>query len=116
MLRNTLIFLSENSTARSISMRAPGARTMARRFVAGETLEEGLAAARTLVDAGFNVSLDYLGESVRSREEARAASSPSSSVSPATKRRAIVRAPGARMETERATLFSLRKMSVLRSN
>ena len=73
MLRNTLIFLSENSVARSVSMRAPGARTMARRFVAGETLEEGLEAARALVDAGFNVSLDYLGESVSSRDEARAA-------------------------------------------
>ena len=46
---------------------------MARRFVAGETLEEGLEAARVLVQGGFNVSLDYLGESVSSREEARAA-------------------------------------------
>ena len=73
MLRDTLIFLSENRAARTIAMRAPGARTMARRFVAGETLDDGLAAARELVRAGFAVSLDYLGESVHNRDEARAA-------------------------------------------
>ncbi|HUF51671.1 MAG TPA: proline dehydrogenase family protein [Longimicrobiales bacterium] len=73
MLRESIIFLSESSTARAFSMRAPGARTMARRFVAGETLDDGLAAARELVAKGFTVSLDYLGESVSSRAEARAA-------------------------------------------
>jgi proline dehydrogenase len=55
-------------------MHAPGARSMARRFVAGETVADGIAAARALADAGFMVSLDCLGESVKSREEARAAS------------------------------------------
>jgi proline dehydrogenase len=73
MLRETFIFLSENDLARRISTRAHGARTMARRFVAGETLEEGLAAARQLVADGFHVTLDYLGESVQTREEATAA-------------------------------------------
>lgn len=74
MLRRTLLFLSESELARRISMSAPGARTMARRFVAGETVEDGIETARALVSAGFFVSLDYLGESVHSREEARAAS------------------------------------------
>jgi proline dehydrogenase len=73
MLREAFIFLSENGLARRISTRAPGARTMSRRFVAGETLADGLAAARRLVERGFFVSLDYLGESVHSREEATAA-------------------------------------------
>jgi proline dehydrogenase len=73
VLRRTFIFLSESDRARRVSMAAPGARAMARRFVAGETIEDGLAAARTLVAAGFGVSLDYLGESVTSREEATAA-------------------------------------------
>jgi proline dehydrogenase len=73
VLRETFIFLSENGLARRISMNAPGARTMARRFVAGETVTDGLDAARQLVERGFGVSLDYLGESVSSREEARAA-------------------------------------------
>ncbi|HSJ30981.1 MAG TPA: proline dehydrogenase family protein [Longimicrobiales bacterium] len=73
MLRDVFIFLSENALARRMSMSAPGARTMSRRFVAGETIEDGLNAARALVARGFFVSLDYLGESVRTREEAEAA-------------------------------------------
>ena len=54
-------------------MSAPGARAVSRRFVAGETIDDGLSAARELVGRGFFVSLDYLGESVRTREEATAA-------------------------------------------
>lgn len=73
LLRDAFIFLSENSLARRFSMHAPGARGMARRFVAGETIDDGLNAARDLVARGFFVSLDYLGESVKSREEAVAA-------------------------------------------
>ncbi|HSJ26326.1 MAG TPA: proline dehydrogenase family protein [Longimicrobiales bacterium] len=70
MLRETFIFLSENPLARRISTGAPGARSMARRFVAGETVDDGVSAARELVGNGFTVSLDYLGESVNSRAEA----------------------------------------------
>jgi proline dehydrogenase len=73
LLREAFIFLSESSLARRISMNAPGARSTARRFVAGETIDDGLRAALKLVDAGFTVSLDYLGESVSSRDEAIAA-------------------------------------------
>jgi proline dehydrogenase len=73
LLRETFIRLSESDLARRFATRAPGARSMARRFVAGETIDEGIRAAHVLVDQGFGVSLDYLGESVSSREEARAA-------------------------------------------
>jgi proline dehydrogenase len=73
MLREAFIFLSENNLARRFSTKAPGASALSRRFVAGETLDDGLDAARRLVDAGYAVSLDYLGESVSSREEATAA-------------------------------------------
>jgi proline dehydrogenase len=68
-----LIFLSENDAARKFSMHAPGARSMARRFVAGETIDDGIDAAKRLAEAGFGVSLDCLGESVKSRDEAREA-------------------------------------------
>ncbi|HSJ06568.1 MAG TPA: hypothetical protein VK936_07695, partial [Longimicrobiales bacterium] len=68
MLREVFIFLSENGLARRISTRAPGARTMSRRFVAGETLDDGIDATRRLVDQGFHATLDFLGESVRTRE------------------------------------------------
>ncbi len=45
----------------------------ARRFIAGETIEEALGAARTIQDQGYLLTLDYLGESVRTSEAASAA-------------------------------------------
>lgn len=48
-------------------------RRIAARFVAGETLDDGLAAAGGLVRRGAGVSLDYLGEDVTTASEARAA-------------------------------------------
>jgi proline dehydrogenase len=71
LLRDALIYLSGSSTARKVVKNAPGARAMARRFVAGETVEDGIAATRALNKAGMSVTLDYLGESVSNREEAR---------------------------------------------
>lgn len=73
MLRQSLIFLSGNSVARRIAMHAPGARSMARRFVAGESVEDGIRTTRALNDVGMTVTLDYLGESVSRRNEATAA-------------------------------------------
>ena len=66
MLRDTLIYLSGSGTARRFVTHAPGARSMARRFVAGETIEDGINATRALNKAGMAVTLDYLGESVSS--------------------------------------------------
>ena len=45
----------------------------ARRFIAGETVEEAVAAVRDLPGKGLNLTLDYLGESVASAEAAAAA-------------------------------------------
>ena len=73
MLRSTLLRLSESSTARRIATRAPLASTFARRFVAGDTIDDAIAATRQLNHAGMTATLDYLGESVSSRDEARAA-------------------------------------------
>ena len=73
MLSDLLIYLSNSKTARNLVRNAPGARHMARRFAAGETIEDGIAAARELNRNGAMVTLDYLGESVTNREEARAA-------------------------------------------
>ena len=46
---------------------------MARRFVAGETLDEAIAAARKCNEAGMLVSLDYLGENVSTTADAQRA-------------------------------------------
>lgn len=73
MFRDVLVHLSESAMLRRVATHAPGARTMARRFVAGETVEDGVAAARELNAAGIRVTLDNLGESVDTRDEARAA-------------------------------------------
>jgi len=44
--------------------------SFARRFIAGETVEEAIAASKTLQSRGFHLTLDYLGESVRTHQEA----------------------------------------------
>jgi proline dehydrogenase len=73
VLRQTFILLSESGLARTIVTRAPFTGAAARRFVAGETVDDAIAAARELNDAGMTVTLDYLGESVHDRAEATAA-------------------------------------------
>jgi len=47
-----------------------GERSFGRRFIAGETVDEAIAAARTLQANGLHVTLDYLGESVATIAEA----------------------------------------------
>ncbi len=64
MLRRFLLYLSTAKWARAIMTHFFLARRVARRFVAGETLDEALAVARTLNARGLLVTLDYLGESV----------------------------------------------------
>jgi len=70
MLRQSLLFLSENRAAQRMVLESPLARGLAERFVAGETLDSAVSAARTVNADGLTVSLDYLGESVTTREEA----------------------------------------------
>ena len=48
-------------------------QSFARRFIAGETIEEAIDAARSIQAQGLLLTLDYLGESVRTLEEADAA-------------------------------------------
>jgi proline dehydrogenase len=46
-------------------------RPAVRRFIAGETLGEGLAAAAALRNKGIDATLDLLGEAIASEEDAR---------------------------------------------
>ena len=57
--------------ASTYGMRGP--RSFARRFIAGETIEEAIQAARAVETAGMLQTLDLLGESVGSMAEADAA-------------------------------------------
>ena len=71
MLRATLLKLSEHKGFANWITSNGTTRRMARRFVAGETLDEAIAAARACNDAGMFASLDYLGENVSSTTEAQ---------------------------------------------
>lgn len=70
MLRSSFIALSQNRQARAFSERSSIGRRLSSRFVAGMTVPEALSVARRLNDDGISVSLDSLGESVLSAEQA----------------------------------------------
>jgi proline dehydrogenase len=72
MLRSTLLYLSNQPHVFRFVRNNRLAKSFARRFVAGETLDEALAAVRTLNAKGITASLDELGESVTNEREARA--------------------------------------------
>ena len=70
MLRSALLYLSEAEWAKDLITNFFVARRVARRFVAGETLDDALAAIKKLNAQGLDVTLDYLGESVESEQDA----------------------------------------------
>src|SRR5271167_3654959 len=73
MLRATLLKLSESKGFANWVVSNSSTKRMAHRFVAGETLDEALAAARECNNAGMLVSLDYLGENVATTSDAQRA-------------------------------------------
>src|SRR5439155_18226794 len=73
MLRSALLYLSDQPRVFKFVRNNRLARRFAHRFVAGETLDEALAAVRTLNARKIRASLDLLGESVTNDREARAA-------------------------------------------
>lgn len=72
MLKNTLLYMAQNESVRKFVMSNRAARGVSRRFVAGEALDEAMAATKVLNQQGLHVSLDYLGENVSDEQEARA--------------------------------------------
>jgi proline dehydrogenase len=73
MIRQTLLYLSNQQHIFRFVRNNGLAQRLARRFVAGETLEDALSAVEVLNRKGISASLDLLGESVRNEQEARAA-------------------------------------------
>src|SRR6266700_3057503 len=71
MLRSTLLKLSDSKGFANWVTSNGTTRRMARRFVAGETLDEAIAAARGCNNAGMLASLDYLGENVATISDAQ---------------------------------------------
>ena len=73
MMRNALLWLSEQQQIFNFVRRNGLAKSFASRFVAGETIPEAVAAATALEAKGITASLDLLGESVTQAQEAEAA-------------------------------------------
>jgi proline dehydrogenase len=72
MLRRFLLYFSAASWARTMTVHFGLARRVARRFIAGETIDDAVRAVRDLNAHGLLVSLDYLGESVERAEDTQA--------------------------------------------
>jgi proline dehydrogenase len=72
-MRASLLWLSRRRSLGRMATRIPLTRSMVARFVAGETLDEAIAALQKLHAAGFRTTVDVLGEAVASIGAARAA-------------------------------------------
>jgi len=72
MLKNTLLSMAQNESVRRFVINNHTVRGVSRRFVAGEDLNDALAATEKLNQRGLHVTLDYLGENVTDEQEARA--------------------------------------------
>jgi proline dehydrogenase len=70
VVRSFFLFLSHLKWLRRWMETSAIAQRLATRFVAGETLDQALAVARKLNAEGITVTLDHLGESVSTLEEA----------------------------------------------
>ncbi len=73
MLRNAFLYLSNQPQVFNFVRNNALAKQFARRFVAGETLDEALDVVRDLNARGISATLDLLGESTTNEAEARTA-------------------------------------------
>lgn len=64
MLRSLLLRAAGSRRLRRLVEAAPPTRAVVRRFIAGDTIEDGLAAAQRLAADGLVASIDVLGEDV----------------------------------------------------
>jgi proline dehydrogenase len=72
VLRRVLMAAAASDRIRDLVTSAPGARAIVDRYVAGESGEDAVAAARDLRSAGLLVTLDYLGEDTTDAQRAAA--------------------------------------------
>ncbi len=69
MLRSFFLFLSKNRVLNS-SAKKVGLKFGAKRFIAGETMEQAVQAMQKLNDDGLLVTVDYVGEFITTEAEA----------------------------------------------
>ncbi len=70
MLRQALLGIARSNMIKHATTRAPIARNVVRRFVAGEAPEDAIRATGQLIGAGLLVSIDQLGEDTRDAAQA----------------------------------------------
>lgn len=70
MMRSFFLYLSSSPRSRRTLMALPFAKRMARRFVAGENLDDAVKVVQALNAKGMLVTLDHLGENVHSEADA----------------------------------------------
>lgn len=73
MLKEGLLFLSESAAAKKVMTGMPFSRSMSRRFVPGETVEDLVNAVADANAEGLKVTANFLGEAVKSRGSAQEA-------------------------------------------
>jgi len=73
LLRGTTLWLTERPIVRRLITETPLGHRVISRFVAGDTLEDGMEAARSLGSQGVGAMLDHLGENVESPAQAAGA-------------------------------------------
>jgi proline dehydrogenase len=72
-MRSVILSMSHRRSLGRLATRMPITRSMVRRFISGETLEEAFPAIEKLRAAGMRTTVDVLGEAVTAEAEARAA-------------------------------------------
>ncbi|HEV2669400.1 MAG TPA: proline dehydrogenase family protein, partial [Blastocatellia bacterium] len=68
--RAALLYLSQKSELKDFFLKLPGFDRVTRRFIAGEDIDDAIAAILELNRAGMTATFDHLGESTTSRGEA----------------------------------------------
>jgi len=72
VLRQTFLTLSNSRELQNIALHNGAARKFALRFVAGETLDQAVAAIQMLNQKGITATFDHLGENINTEAEAKA--------------------------------------------
>ncbi len=72
-LRSVILAAAGSPRVRTVVTRAPVSRSVVRRFVAGEGIDDAVAAVRALAADGLLASLDHLGEDTAEPAQAEAA-------------------------------------------
>jgi proline dehydrogenase len=68
--RAALLYLSQKTELKDFFSKLPGFGQVTRRFIAGENIDDAIAAILELNRAGMSATFDHLGESTTSRAEA----------------------------------------------